>query len=89
MNKILLITTQGCGGCRIMERLIHEAIRKSSKEIEFHKADYKELKPKFLRDHEVRDYPTTFFIKDNDIKFQYTGTNPVIVILRWIDVYFK
>lgn len=89
MNKILLITTQGCAGCRIMERLIGEAINKSSKEIEFHKKDFKEVKPKFLRDNGIRDYPTTVFIKDDSIRFIYTGTNPMIVILRWIDVYFK
>ena len=89
MYKILLITTKGCGACDIMSRLVKEAIVSSKKSIQYVEKDYKDIPKKYLALNEITDFPTTLFIKDNEVKFKYTGTNPKIVILRWIDVYFK
>ena len=89
MNKILLITTKGCAACTIMERLIKEAIDESHRSIALEIKDVKDANASFLHKHKTNDFPTTYFIKDNDVKFQYVGTNAKIVILRWIDVYFK
>ena len=89
MNKIVLITTKGCAGCNIMHRLIREALKSTSKKIEFSIRDKDEVGKKWLAQNQITDFPTTIFIKDGIIKFKYVGTNPAIVILRWIDVYFK
>ena len=89
MNKILLITTKGCAGCNIMHRLIRQAMKSSSKEISFAIKDKGEFDKKWLAQNKITDFPTTLFIKDDVIKFKYVGTNPAVVILRWIDVYFK
>lgn len=72
-----------------MERLIKEAIDESHRSIALEIKDIKDANASFLHKHKTNDFPTTYFIKDNDVKFQYVGTNAKIVILRWIDVYFK
>ena len=89
MNEILLITTKGCAACTIMRRLITEAINESHKSITFKERDVKDADITFLKDNIVTDFPTTFFIKDGIVKYRYTGTNPKVVILRWIDIHFK
>jgi len=89
MNKILIVTTRGCGGCIIMTRLVKQALVESHKSISLEVKDIKSVDKSFLHENKVTDFPTTFFIKDGAVKFKYTGTNPVTVILRWIDIHFK
>ena len=89
MNRILLVTTKGCAACLIMNRLLNQAIEESHKSIALEVKDIKKVDTMFLRDNKVTDFPTTFFIKDGVVKFRYTGTNPVTVIHRWIDIHFK
>jgi hypothetical protein len=89
MNKILLITTKGCAGCAIMNRLIKEAIGNTKKQVEFVVRDCKNIDKRFLNINKVKDYPTTMFIVDGDIRFIYTGTAPSIVINRFMDIHFQ
>lgn len=89
MNKIILITTEGCQGCAIMRNSINQALAITSKEITFVQKDFKELDKKQLAATRVKDFPTTFFVKDDLIVRKESGTRPYIVVLRWIDVDFK
>lgn len=85
MKKILLISTKGCVGCTIMRRNVREAI--NEKDIDFEVKDVNDVSKKFLNDYHIRDFPTTLFFIDNLLKFRWTGSMPVAVIVRWIDLY--
>jgi len=86
--EILLITTEGCEGCKIQENLIQDAIKNSGLDIKFNKADAKHFRKSWLKIHNVTDFPTTIMFDDaNELKFKFSGTRPVIVIERYIDVH--
>lgn len=86
--EILLITTKGCEGCKIQENLIKDAIKNSGLDITFDKADVNDCNKSWLRKHNATDFPTTMMFDDaNELKFQFSGTRPVIVIEQYIDVH--
>ena len=83
--EILLITTEGCEGCKIQENLIKQAIKSSGRSIDFNKVDVNDCNKKWLTRNAVKDFPTTmFFNDDNELTFQFSGTRPAIVIERFI-----
>ena len=83
------MTSEGCEGCKIAKRIITEAIDTVHKEIELEIKDIKDLNKLFLKQNNVRDVPTIFFINGDIITFKYVGTMPVTVIIRWISLYLK
>lgn len=87
-NVIFTITTKGCKGCSILNKLITEALGLTSKKVEYVTKDVSEVEKYWLRQNNVDDFPTTFLMRGNNIKFKFTGTRPAIVIARWIDVNF-
>ena len=87
--KIILVTTVGCEGCKIMYNNISKAIGTHSKSISFIEADYKLNNEPFIKKYKFTDFPTTLFIKDNVLQFKLVGTKPIVAIHRYIDVYFK
>lgn len=90
MNKIEVITTEGCHSCEIIKKLIDEAIKLSKVNIdEIIYKDYKEYNKNWLKQNKITDFPTILLIKDNSIKFKFSGTRPVIVIARWLDINIK
>ena len=86
-SLIYAITTKGCESCFTLERLINEALTLTHKKVEFIKQDFTEVNKKWLKQHDVYDYPTIFLIKDDVIRYKFVGTRPAIVIARWIDVH--
>ena len=88
MNKIMLITTEGCLGCTIARNSINEAIKETKKSITFEDIDCKELTKKFLRTFGIVDFPAILFFKDEELKVKKIGSVPAVVILRWIDINF-
>lgn len=89
MNKIVLITTEGCEGCNIMRRNIQSAVRHTSKEVEFKVVDQNDISSKIKRTIVLKDFPTTIFVKDENMVRKEVGTRPEIMVLRWIDIDFK
>lgn len=89
MNKILLITTEGCEGCVIAKRNIEEAIKQSKKSITFEVRECKEVTKKYIRTFGIKDFPAILFFKDDEFKFKKIGSVPSVVVLRWIDINFK
>ncbi len=85
MKKILLVTTEGCEGCKIINNLITQALE-SYNDIELEVVDKQEVNNKFFKALYVNDFPATFLIKDGQVKFVFTGTRPVPVIVRYIDI---
>lgn len=89
MRKIILIVTDGCGACKIMRRLIREALRNTSKRVEFEVQSRKQADKVMMIHHNITDFPATVFIKDNNVKYVHIGTTAVPAINRYIDVYLK
>ena len=84
--KVLVLTTKGCEACNTIKHLVEQGVSLSSKEIEIEFKDISECDKKWIKQNKVEDFPTTFLIKDNIIRFRFTGTRPAIIIARWIDV---
>ena len=89
MNKIVLITTEGCEGCSIMRYSINSALLYSSKEIEFEVKDVSEINGAERHKLKLTDFPTTLFYIDGNLVRKEIGTRPYIIVLRWIDIDFK
>lgn len=89
MNKIVLITTKGCEGCSIMRNSIKQALLATKKEIVFEEKDVESIDKKVLKQLNLKDFPTTFFFKENKVVRKEVGTRPHIIVLRWIDINFK
>ena len=92
MNKILLITTKGCKGCSIMRESIEHALIATKKEITFKEIDSKDLfatNKELYNSLNLKDFPTTVFLKEENIVRKEIGSRPYIVVLRWIDIDFK
>lgn len=90
---LMLITLEGCQGCRIMFENVVEAINKSHKPIEFKhiklaKDTIKNNKD-ILNKYKIEDYPAVLFFNGDKLLYKYIGTMPISVILRWIDIHFK
>lgn len=86
--EILLITTEGCEACKIQENLIKEAIKSSGLDITFNKTDVTNCRKNWLKIHNVKDFPTTMMFDDsNELRFQFKGTRPAIVIERFITIH--
>lgn len=88
-NKILLITTKGCAGCTIVKKLIEQAIEGSGIDVSFEQKDFTDLDKKTIKKYRIKDFPTVFLIQNDVVKFSFTGTRPVVVIVQWIRVHLK
>ena len=78
-DKVRLVTTEGCEGCRIMTHIINEAIKKSTyTHIELEVIDFKDAKYKqFLNRYFVKDFPAILFMRENEVLCKFTGTNTI------------
>lgn len=93
-KKILLITTQGCTGCRIQKENLQAAIRDNRKDITLEVKDFADMSKEEVsqwRNKRVflKDFPTTVFINNDVITFHTVGSLPKIVNVRYIDLYLK
>lgn len=80
MNKtnkfhIFLVTTKGCAGCRIMEKILRKVLDKTDN-IAFHVSDYTKFKHKKKELDKFKDFPTTLFVDDGEVKSRIVGTQP-------------
>lgn len=89
MNKILLIKTEGCESCEIVEHNIKEIINSSKKyNCVLEVIDKKDCNKTFLKQNKITDFPTVMLCKDDIIKFKFVGNYPTIVIIQWIHNFF-
>lgn len=79
------MTTKGCEGCKIINDLIKQTLL-NYEDIEYEVKDKSEVSDKLLKANYVNDFPATFLIRNDEIKFVFVGTRPVPVIARYIDV---
>ena len=89
INKILLITTEGCEGCTIMKHNLEYACKQVSRSFEVGIYDRFDVLSTVLKRYGVTDFPTLLMFSKGELLHKYTGTMPIPVIVRWIDIYFK
>ena len=89
MNKILILTTEGCEACDIAQRNVDIAMSQATTEIQIEIKDWHEEKRDFIVKNKVKDFPTVFYFIDNKLIHKAVGSYPSAVYLRWIDMYFK
>lgn len=86
MNRVVLLTTEGCEGCTIMKRLVSAAYMEAKVEnVSFGQYDFREREVEDLvRDNNIGDFPTTLFIKHNEIVDKIVGSKPKDYIINKI-----
>ena len=89
MNKILILTTEGCEACKIAQRNVGVAIVQARQEIEIEVKDWHSVDKDLIVKNKVKDFPTVLYIIDDKVIHKAVGSYPSAVYLRWIDMYFK
>lgn len=80
MIEIRIITTEGCEGCEIMYDICYQAAKQINDARKLHDIIVKEYDFKdesirqFANRYQVTDFPTTFIIKNNEVKDRVFGT---------------
>lgn len=76
MNRVVLITTEGCEGCNIMKRIVSNAYLDAKVEnVSFGEYDFREREVEdIVKDNNISDFPTTLFIKENKVIDKIIGT---------------
>lgn len=90
---IKLWTIQDCEGCKILRRVLTEAIEYNSDlNIDFVEIDATNSTRKhlsYLGNYKIGDFPAFQFIKDGVVVLSDSGSRPKAFIQRYIDLYFK
>ena len=89
MNKILILTTEGCEACEIAKRNVDIAISQATTEIMIQVDDWHKVSKDLIVKNKVKDFPTVLYIIDDKVIHKAVGSYPSAVYLRWIDMYFK
>ena len=89
MNKILILTTEGCEACEIAKRNVDIAMSQATTEIMIQVDDWHKVSKDLIVKNKVKDFPTVLYIIDNKVIHKAVGSYPSAVYLRWIDMYFK
>lgn len=89
MNKILILTTEGCEACDIAKRNVDIAVLQANVEIETESKDWHEEKREFIVKNKIKDFPAVLYFVNDRLVNKAIGSYPSAVYLRWIDMYFK
>ena len=89
MNKILILTTEGCEACTIAEANVDIAMSQATTEIMIQVDDWHKVSKDFIIKNHIKDFPTVLYIIDDKVIHKAVGSYPSAVYLRWIDMYFK
>lgn len=88
LNTIIIITTEGCIGCQIMIDIVTNAINESNKDIELIVSSHEFISKEFLKNNNIKDFPSTVFVSNNEIKGILVGTVNSSVVKDKINKYF-
>ena len=89
MNKITLITSEGCLGCEVMRTSIKTAIEKTKANVKVEEMDISKVNNNFIKKFHIADTPCAIFFKDDKYLFKKIGSVPTVVVIQWINVHFK
>lgn len=84
-NKIVyVVTTYKCSACKCMEYILKD-IQESDPTFTITTTDFQEV-PEWIKDNVIlTDFPTVIFVKNNIIKYHFTGTLSKKKVLDLID----
>lgn len=91
MIEVRIITTEGCEGCRIMQRIANNAIdfiNEDNKQMVANVTTFDCLDEsirQFVNRYQVKDYPATFILKDNKVENRIFGTVSKQTMIDYID----
>lgn len=85
MNKtdkfhIFLVTTEGCAGCKLMDRILRKVLDKAT-DITYHVSDYTKFRHKNKKLDKFRDFPTVLLVDDGEVKARIVGTEPEFYVI--------
>lgn len=84
MSKVIhLVTTLNCSACKLQETILNNVL-KEHEDIELKVYDYTETPEWIINNVIFRDFPVTIFIKDNIIKYYFSGTKSFRSITKLI-----
>lgn len=86
--KIVILTTFGCEGCNIAIENVRKAIKQCSKPITLEIKTREDVGRKYLKYHDITDFPAILFCVNDRIKYKVYGSKHPNMIIRWIDLYF-
>ena len=89
MNKITLITSEGCTGCEVMKNSINSAIQQTKIDVNVEVMDIKDVNKKFIKTFHIEDTPCALFFRDDKYLFKKIGSVPAVVVVQWINVHFN
>lgn len=89
MNRITLITSEGCLGCEVMKASIKAAIEKTKVHIEIEEMDINNTPKDIIRRFHIDDTPCAIFFRNNKYLFKKIGSVPTVVVVQWINVHYK
>lgn len=89
MNKVTLITSEGCLGCEVMRNSIKEAIEKTNVSLKIEEMDISNTSKKFIKEFHIEDTPCAIFFKGDKYLFKKIGSVPTVVVVQWINVHYK
>lgn len=88
MNKtnrfnIFLVTTEGCAGCKLMNRILKKVLDKTT-DITYHVSDYTKFRHKNKKLDKFRDFPTVLLVDNGEVKTRIVGTEPEFYVINKI-----
>lgn len=89
MNKITLITSEGCLGCEVMKASIKAAIEKTKVDIYIEEMDINNTPKDIIKKFHIDDTPCAIFFRDGKYLFKKIGSVPSVVVVQWINVHYK
>ena len=89
MNKITLITSEGCLGCEVMRNSIKSAIEQTKVEVAVGEIDITKAGKYLISKYNISDTPCVLFFKDDKFLFKKIGSVPTVVVIQWINVHYK
>ena len=89
MNKITLVTSEGCLGCEVMKASIKSAIAKTKVDIEVEEIDISRVSRDMIKKFHIEDTPCTIFFRNDKYLFKKIGSVPAVVVVQWINVHYK
>jgi len=89
MNKVTLITSEGCLGCEVMKNSIKAAIEKTKVDLYIDEQDINKVNKMFIKKFHIDDTPCAIFFRDDKYLFKKVGSVPTVVVVQWINVHYK
>ena len=89
MNKVTLITSEGCLGCEVMKNSIKAAIDKTKVYLYIEEMDINKVNKNFIKHFHIDDTPCALFFQDDKFLFKKIGSVPTVVVVQWINVHYK